>query len=162
MPASALSDFRDVIRVLIGDDDPQGLTEYEDGQIDQAVKMVFQLGFSPAGYSVDYGSGTIEPAIVEGDHFALIAFKAARLRLGGEEGGSTYRTRALSVTSKGDSKRDILLELERMVHQIEGGVCCFVTQRDFVTWFNDMNGGLLQKNLRWDGRSGGIYDVKHG
>ena len=147
MSAAALEDFRPAVRTLIGDDDPQDLTQYTDDQIDAATKLVFQCGMQPEGHTL---TGTaIAPAIDDGDSFALVVFKAAMMRLFGAEGGMSYRTRAISVTDRGDKKRDLLLELERMIHRIEGGSCCFATQTDFNTWFNDLSGGLYEKNLRY-------------
>lgn len=150
MSATQISDFRDTVRLLLGDDDPQGLTEYTNAQIDQAVLVVFRLGQQPTDYELGEDLTTISPAVSSGDDFALIAYRAARLRLGGEEGGSTFRTRAMMVQDKGERKRDLMLELERLIHGIEGGECCFSTQSDFVAWFNDMNGFYAERTGDWN------------
>ena len=151
MSASRISDFRDVVRVLIGDDDFEGLYEYEDSQVDAAIRMVFQFGRQPEGYVLG-SDDTITPAVTFGDHFAGIALRAARTRLGGAEGGLTYRTRAISVgrADRGDDKWGLMRELEQRLYEIEG-VVAFATQRDFITWVNDMNGAYTERDLVWNG-----------
>lgn len=160
MSATAISAFREPVRVLIGDDDPE-VPEYTNAMIDAATRLVFQMGQAPTDnrtYTLGTDGQTISPGIVWGDDFGVVALKAARIRLGGSEGGITFRTRALTVgrADRGDNKWRLMQELENRLYDKEGQVA-FATQRDFVQWLNDMSGGILEKNLVWNGLNLNFY-----
>lgn len=150
MTATKVVHLRQLVRMTLGDDSVLGSYLYTNDQVDQAISAVFALGLGPEDYSVDE-TGLFTPALESGDDLALVVFHAARLRVGGDDGAMSYQTRALKVTDRGERKSSLLKELEHYIHRIEGGQCCFGQQRDFLKWANDLSGGLLEKQLRYDG-----------
>ena len=127
---TALSEFYEPLRLILGDRDPAGVYEYTDVMLDGAVRSVFRLGRAPTRYSLT--GANISPTLPDGNDYAQITYESALLLVGGEE-TINYRTRAISVTRAGDRKRDLLLELRHRLHQIEEGDG-FSTYQNFLIW----------------------------
>lgn len=145
--AANLSDFRPLVRALIGDDSASGAHQFTDDQIDASVLGVFQMGKGPEGYAV-VDDGEISPALPYGSGFAIVALRAARIRMGGSPSGVSYRTRAISVTDKGFSRGELMNWLERELHEHEGATAD-MSQRDFWRYVNEALGGALEKYTGW-------------
>lgn len=135
---TGFSEFYVALRTLLGDNDPYGTFQHQDGALEGALRSVFLLGRGPAGYALDgdrQSSTSITPDIPSGDPFALISYEAALMLVGGEEGSYSYRTRAISRSKSGDRKRDLLSELRIKIYEIRGGGSeQFTSVESFVVW----------------------------
>ena len=140
---TAFSDFYSPLRVILGDLDPYGVFQYQDATLDGAVRTVFLLGRNPDGYLLSGDdrntASEIDPEIPVGDPFARITYEAALLLVGGSEGAYSYRTRALSRSSSGEAKRDLLVELRLKIYEIVAGNEQFASVQSFVTWLQSYN-----------------------
>lgn len=151
--STLLSEFRDPLRLLLGDMDPLENYQFTDDHLERGVRAVFQCGLQPtednsattAEYALNDAGTAISPTVPSGDDFALIAYRAAKLLVMGQDGAISYRTRALSVNDRGDRKKDLMRELELLIHRIEGGLCVFASQRSFVLWLNNQRGASIEK-----------------
>ena len=132
MGTTNISDFREVIRLLLGDTEVYGQYAYPDGDCDAAVRQVFRLVKGREGYGLSDPT-TIAPVLPDGDRYALIAYTAALLLVGGEDGAQMFRTRALSAMQRGDRKRDLLQEFRQQIYEIEtGGGLVFATYQNLL------------------------------
>lgn len=130
--STPISEFRDILRLLLGDNDPNGLYAHADSELDLAVRAVFRMGQAPEGYAVS-GMTAIDPSVPDGDAFALISYTAALNLVGGEEGAEAFKTRSLSHATKGERRRDLLIEFRQKIHDIEtGGGLVFETRQKLV------------------------------
>lgn len=137
------SDFYVPLRTLLGDTDPYQVYDRQDDELDGAIRSVFLLGRSPfvngsttPAYALSGDRQTadeIDPDIPNGDDFALIAYEAALLLVGGENQQS-YRTRGLSVTNTNAPRRNLISELKLKIYEIKGGAECFATSQSFIVW----------------------------
>jgi hypothetical protein len=118
---------------MLGDNDPEGMFLYADAALDSAVKTVFRMGRSPAGFSVSGESVT--PDVPDGTSFAKIACETALMLVCGEETIS-YSTRAMSVRRNGDRIRNLVTELRCRLS--EGDT--FESYQTFVAWIQSYTG----------------------
>jgi hypothetical protein len=135
------SDFYSTLRTLLGDNDSYSNFEYQNGALDGAVRSVFLLGRGPDNYALngDRQSTTdINPEIPSGDPFALIAYEAGLLLIGGSDGAFSYKTRGLSVHRSGDKPKTLLAELRVKIYAIRAGTAQFVSIQSFVSWVNSL------------------------
>lgn len=139
-----VTEFNDLLRLILGDNDPHGVFSYDAASLQRAVKFVFRLGRGPYGYAWQESgnSAGVTPDLPDGNAFAKIAYEAALLLIGGEQGANSYRTRALSVTESGDRKRDLLQELRFKIHAIDNGDADFATYQNLLTWMMSVDEGL--------------------
>lgn len=137
MASTPLSEFYTPLRTLLGDTDPYEVYDRLDTELDGALRSVFVFGKAPDGYALEGGNrataAAIAPEVPNGDDFALIAYEAALLLVGGECADS-YRTRGLSVSRSGGRRNSLLMELKLKVREIREGGDCFATMQSFVTW----------------------------
>jgi len=127
---TTINEFYEPLRLILGDLDPTGMYQYTDVMLAGAVRTIFRLGRAPGGYT--FSNEGITPDLPNGNDYALIAYEAAKLLLGGEE-TINYRTRALSVTTSGDRKRDLLSDLRIKIHEILQGDG-FTSYQNFLMW----------------------------
>lgn len=139
-----VTEFHEVLRIILGDNDPHGVYAYDTTTLDRGVKFVFRLGRGPEGYAWTESGETkgVTPALPDGNAFAMVAYEAALLLIGGEQGANSYRTRAISVTESGDRKRDLMHELRFKIHDIRNGDADFVTYQNLLTWMLSVDQGL--------------------
>lgn len=144
---SAFSEFYLPLRVMLGDLDPNEIYQFQDNALDSAIRTVFLFGRGPIGFALDGDRSTatcITPDIPTGDGFAIISLEAGLLLIGGDVGGNSYRTRALSVSESGDRKKDLLAKLRMEIYRIVAGDG-FSTYQSFLSWilsFTDIREGL--------------------
>lgn len=137
---SAFDEFYIPIRLMLGDLDPNAIYQYQDAALDAAIRSVFLFGRGPTGFLLDgdrNNTTTITPDIPTGNEFAIISLEAALLLVGGDVGGNSYRTRALSVSESGDRKRDLLQKLRMEIYAITAGDG-FATQQSFLVWITSL------------------------
>jgi len=128
-----ISDFRTPLRIILGDNDPEGLFMHSNDALDSAVKTVFRMGRSPVGYSVS--GENITPSVPDGTSFAKIACETALLLVCGEETIS-YSTRAVSVRRTGDRIANLVTELRCRLQ--EGDT--FDSHQTFMAWVQSYTG----------------------
>jgi hypothetical protein len=143
--------FYEPLRILLGDNDCEQVYQFQDSALSGAVRTVFLFGRGPDGFALDGDQATAEaitPELPSGNEFAIVAYEAGLLLIGGDTGANSYRTRALSVTESGDRKRDLLAELRTKIYGIQSGDG-FSTYQSFVTWVqsigDDWRSGLQVK-----------------
>lgn len=139
---TALSEFREVLRILLGDTDSEGLYLHSNDTLDAAVRTVFRLGRAPGGYTLTGVS--IEPEVGSSADFARISIEAALLLVAPAE-TQNIRTRALSVSRAGDGKRDLLYELRSRLDELNGGGDNVASSQDVVVWLHSTIGGCLPR-----------------
>ena len=128
-----LTEFFEVIRLLLGDTEIYGAYAYPDADCAASVRQVFRLGQGPSGYVLDDSRLNVVPSIPDGDKYALVAYTAALLLVGGEEGTQSFRTRSLGTSQRGDRKRDLLQEFRQKIYEIEtGGGLVFATYQNLL------------------------------
>jgi hypothetical protein len=128
------------LRVLLGDNDPHQVYQFQDTALDSALRTVFLFGRGPEGFELagDRSEATqITPDLPSGNEFALVAYEAGLLLMGGDVGANSYRTRPVSVTESGDRKRDLLAELRTKIYEIRAGDG-FDTYQSFIDWVGEL------------------------
>lgn len=135
---TSFTDFYPTLRAILGDRQVMGLWNYGDADLLSALRSVFALGRGPAGYALDAAALNqatgVDPAVELGDPFALIAYDACLILVGGEDGAMSIRTRSLSISDSGHRKRDLLWELRGLVSDIRGGGAYFSTRQSIAQW----------------------------
>lgn len=138
---TSFSLFYQPLRILLGDNDSEQVYQFQDSAIASALRTVFLFGRGPDGFELDGDQATaaaIKPDLPSGNEFAIVAYEAALLLIGGDTGANSYRTRALSVTESGDRKRDLLAELRTKIYAIQAGDG-FSTYQSFVSWVQSID-----------------------
>lgn len=133
--ATPISEFRDGIRVLIGDIHADNQL-YEDGHIDTAVKMLVRGG-SFSGFTLTNADADITPTIDDPNLFGLIYIKAARQLLIPHASRMSVRQPGLSVMTGG--KKDTLWILSHDAYQKEMTLASrkmFDTYQDLFSWLS--------------------------
>ena len=128
--------FYGPLRVMLGDNDPYQVYQFQDSALDQALRTVFLFGRQPKGFELqgDREVATeITPDLPSGNEFALVTLEAGMLLMGGDAGANSYRTRPLSVTTSGDRKRDLLAKMRTEIYAIVAGDG-FNTYESFCVW----------------------------
>ncbi len=101
--ATAISGFREAVRVLIGDNDPD-IQLVEDSQLDAAMRLILDLGRvvgdqgAVSNYACDAGRTNVTPDLVAGDDpkaMAQLVYYAA-MRFSTDVAPTSWRTRAFS------------------------------------------------------------------
>ena len=135
------------MRLLLGDKAVHGVVAYANADLDGAVKALFRLGEGPVGYAVVGES--IVPDLPDGDGYALIAYRAAQMLVQPEDGATSYRTRALSVTDAGHRKRDLLAAFAQRIYEIESGDgMVFETYQVLCVALQNLNhGGFIEAEV---------------
>jgi hypothetical protein len=144
LETTLLSDFYLPLRLLLGDNDPQAVYQYQDAALDGAVRCVFAFGNGPESYALngDRNSCTgITPGLPNGDAFAKVVYEAGMILIGGDVGANSYRTRALSVSVSGDRVKNLLADLRVRLYRIDGGDG-FATYQSLITWLASFDGGV--------------------
>lgn len=136
MPANL---FYGPLRVLLGDRLVHGLWNYSDDVLHAAMSAVFFLNLAPPGFALD-GQFNINP-VPSGDAAAWIAYQAALLTIGGEEGGYILRTKVVYIRDYGERKRDLLADLRMRLYQVRDGDAAFTTLQSFVAFLANMPAG---------------------
>ena len=147
--ATLVSEFRDPVRVFLGDVDEAALM-YADSVVDRGVRTVVKGGLV-AGYTTD---GTnISPTVAEGRDWLLIAAKAARLFFAAEPSRRAVRTRGWSE-SVGNYK-EALWHLDRLIHVAENGAMVS-SWRSFQEWWmrRDVDFGEWWASYQAEGADG--------
>ena len=128
-----LTDFFEVIRLLLGDTEIYGCYAYPDADCAASVRQVFRMGQGPCGYLLNDARDSVTPSIPDGDKYAIVAYSAALLLVGGEEGAQSFRTRSLGTSQRGDRQRDLLQEFRQKIYEIEtGGGLVFNTYQNLL------------------------------
>ncbi len=127
-----VSEFRVPLRLMLGDNDPEGLFAYSDAILDSAVQTSFRLGRSPAGYTLTEDKTQIDTTIPDGSAFARIACETALMLVAGEETVS-YTTRAISVRRKGDRIANLITELRMRLSEGDA----FASSASFLVWLEE-------------------------
>ena len=115
--ATPISSLRDVIRLILGDSDPD-IPEYSNEQLDGAVKLVVMTGKAP-GYSID--GAEITPAMdatEDPSGYAKVIFYAAK-RFAVNISARSIRTRAASFSRA--EGRELVLDILVELADLEGG-----------------------------------------
>lgn len=129
-----ITELYDAIRILIGDTNPEKVYTHQDADLLVAVQTVFRMGDAPEEYVLSSNRESISPALADGRDFAKVVLQAGFLLVGGEDGAYSYRTRALSVTKRGDRRKSLLNELKLKLYEIDGGGNSFAGYQDFISW----------------------------
>lgn len=140
------SDFYEVMRALLGDRWVSGLGwHYADTDLRSALRSVFALQRAPAGYTLNAGlsaSTGLLPVAITGDAYALIAYEACMILVGGEDGEMAVQTRGVTVRDGGDRKRDLLWSLREMIYELRDGGSYFSCTQTFSQWVGTMRHAL--------------------
>jgi hypothetical protein len=122
--ATLISTFRDPLRAYLLDTHPT-IKQYDADQLDQAVRLVVNLGKAP-GITVTTGDDAndsltpdVTPVNDESDNWARIVLHAAKRFVLPNAAASSYRTRAVAETF-GES-REMVFDLLNDVYQLEFG-----------------------------------------
>lgn len=118
-PFTPVAEFREVLRSLLGDHNADAHA-YSDANLDAGVKAAVRLQQVPgvavvAGREL-MGSGGAGLSVTE---FARLAYRTARQFVSANPDAYEYRMRALSERFNGH--RNLLMELEDRLHDLENG-----------------------------------------
>jgi hypothetical protein len=144
-----------LMRPVLGDDPAViGHQEFTDAQLAASVFAVVRLGQVP-GFTISNDRVTITPTIEEAKDWALIVAKAAMQRVSGSmDGAMSWRTRPISVTDRGERKRDLLMELRDMLYDSQGGLPFYGGRSNFVSWLASVRTNPLMENATVDAEEG--------
>lgn len=134
---SALSDFYEPMRVLLGDNDPQQ-NENSDAQLSAALRTSFVLQAWPKGYTVS--GEAVTPDLPLGLDFATVLMETVIAMTVGGDGAYSFVTRALSETDHGEKKRDILQYARQKLYELRDGDAAFSSRQTFVAFLNTIGG----------------------
>jgi len=132
--ATPISDFRDGIRVLIGDVHADAYM-FEDAAVDSAVKLLIRSGSPFEAYSLTNGNAEITPDVSNPNAFGLVMLKAARAMLTPHSARMSVRQPGLSVVTGGHRETLYILTddaYEKEMEMEEADV--FKTYQDLYTW----------------------------
>ena len=134
------SEFYTPVRVMLGDTDPMDRM-YDDAMLSDVLLTIGRMGRAVDGmYSVTSGGSPLVPGftpdVTRTADFGLIAVEAALMVLTPQETGVRYQTRALSATSDGRAKADLLRRLQQMLYEY---------QQDAGGATADLNGHLASR-----------------
>lgn len=114
---ATLADCIPILRLLLNDINPIG-QEFADATLTMGVASALKIGELP-GYSVAPDGNTIQPAFPDPTHFGLLNFKVTRLFILGAPDRYEFRSRAF--TERIGSYRDMKMQLDQKIHEIENG-----------------------------------------
>lgn len=134
--------FYTAMRVVLGDNDPQGSFEFTDDMLGDAIRTAYVLGGFPKGYALDaiVGGTQISPEVTNVKHFALILLEACIAMMVGDQGAFSFQTRAISQTDHGERKRDILQFARLKIHTLSEGDAVFSTRASLVSFLHTIDG----------------------
>lgn len=114
---ATLSDCVPILRLLLNDINPIG-QEFADATLTMGVSSALKIGELP-GYALGPDQQTITPAFPDPQWFGLLNFKVAKLFIIGSPDRYEFRSRAF--TEKIGSYRDMTMQLDQKIHDIENG-----------------------------------------
>jgi hypothetical protein len=127
------------MRVVLGDNDPQGNYEFTDEMLGQGIQAAYQLGAFPDRYSLESFTGsTISPDPVVRD-FAIILCEACQAIMVGDQGAFSFSTRAISEQDSGQRKRDILQYVRTRVYELRDSDAVFQTRAAFLAFLQTLD-----------------------
>jgi hypothetical protein len=127
------------MRVLLGDNDPQGNYEFTDDQLGQGIQAAYQLGGFPGKYSLESFTGlTISPDPGVRD-FAIILCESCLAIMVGDQGAFSFSTRAISEQDSGQRKRDILQYTRTRIYELRDSDAVFQTREAFLAFLQTLD-----------------------
>ena len=131
-----------MIRCVLRDRKVNGMFNYSDDVLKDAVRAVFLFNQAPRGFLLDdpMNPQKVVPDLVAagGDLFAWIVFDACLLLITGEDGKMQIRTKVVWVRDEGERKRDLLIDLRIKVYNIKHGDAQFTTYQSFIAFLGNM------------------------
>jgi len=113
---SALSEFHDPLRVILGDRDAS-VQVYDNTALSNAIKLVINMG-KLEGYSMA-DANNITPAVKLGVDYALLCYETAILFAQNQPSAYRYRTRAFSEAF--GNYDEFLNRIEEEIHKLRNG-----------------------------------------
>lgn len=130
MVTTAISDYLETLRVLLGDHDAT-VRQYPDEVLAAAVRTCIRLNRLP-GYTLA-SDLEITPALTDPNDWALVAYHTVKLFVANNPDRYSYKTRAMSETF--GSWRVFLDELDRNIYKLKNGKM-FSSWQTYYTWLN--------------------------
>ncbi len=123
------------MRVVLGDNDPQGSYEFSDDNLADGLRAAYQLSAFPPPYALDsLTAGTVLSPEPDVKSFAIILLEACQVLMVGDIGAFSFQTRAISEADHGERKRDILQYARTRIHQLSNGDAVFATRQSFLSF----------------------------
>ncbi len=128
--ATALSDFYQPLRLLLGDNPVATTFQYEDGQLAAAVRSIIDMGLAPGCLTLtaprDAVAADADARVLTPDEFGFLAVNGALLLAGGNmHQPESYRTEVISVRQSAGARRDAMHQLQMLKQRLEseGDLC---------------------------------------
>jgi hypothetical protein len=146
------------MRVLLGDNDPQGNYEFTDQQLGQGLQAAYQLGGFPPKYSLTDGSAAVsftgttispDPGVRD---FAIILCEACLAIMVGDQGAFSFSTRAISEQDSGQRKRDILQYTRTRIYELRDSDAVFETRAAFLAFLQTLDSFADLAEVKQTGR----------
>jgi hypothetical protein len=140
------------MRVLLGDNDPQGNYEFTDDQLGQGIQAAYQLGGFPGKYSLESFSGTTispDPGVRD---FAIILCESCLAIMVGDQGAFSFSTRAISEQDSGQRKRDILQYTRTRIYELRDSDAVFQTREAFLAFLQTLDSFADLAEVKQTGR----------
>lgn len=134
---SALTDFHEPMRILLGDHDPQQF-EFEDAMLDAMLRCAYHIGAWPAGYVLT--GHLIAPEVKVGTDYCQILMESLLAGVVGQQGAYSFKTRAISETDHGERKRDILQYARLKLYELRDGSAVFSSRQSLIAFLNTIEG----------------------
>jgi hypothetical protein len=140
------------MRVLLGDNDPQGNYEFTDEQLGQGIQAAYQLGGFLGKYSLESFTGsTISPDPGVRD-FAIILCESCLAIMVGDQGAFSFSTRAISEQDSGQRKRDILQYTRTRIYELRDSDAVFQTREAFLAFLQTLDSFADLAEVKQTGR----------
>ena len=128
--STPINGFREMVRVLIDDNDPDHIYLREDSQIDAALRGVLDSGFVPntlvngTAYGVDATRLLVSPDLVPGTDpqaFVELTYRAAMMFVGGGNLAGGWRTRAFAYVSSTGANAELVMNILQGLYDSRSG-----------------------------------------
>lgn len=138
--ATAITDFYDALRVVLGDRDEE-FPQYEDASLLKGVRAVAQMG-RVKGFGLTTDRNSIYPDVTDPNVFALFIYHAALMFVASSPDRYSYKTRAIGESFGGYG--DFIANIQQSLYELENGTY-FTSYSQLGTWMK----GMFGKNL-WE------------
>ena len=146
MSTTAIAEFYETIRFLLGDHDAT-IQQYPDAVLVQSVRLIIRLNKVP-GVTVATDVTQLTPAITDPNQWALVAYHTVKGFVDSNPDRYSYKTRAIGESF--GSWRNFLDELKLNIYRLENGTM-FSGWVKYYTWLAGLAGlplGLVLAQLR--------------
>ena len=130
------------MRVLLGDNDPQGNYEFTDEMLSQGVQTAYLLNSFPRGLALGGTLAALNTTISPDPsvhNFAIITCESCLALMVGDQGSYSFSTRAISEQDSGQRKRDILQYVRTKIYDLVDSDAVFQTRAAFLAFLQTLD-----------------------